>query len=113
MAKYEVAIIGDFQEVLNHLQQDIANSGVSMKLVDESDYRMGETKVAVRVYDKYYMRNGNRASLSLTVVGANRNIYISAIGAGGGSGIFVNFSLGAETEMVAIVQKSVGKLDVN
>ncbi|WP_228460198.1 DUF6054 family protein [Cytobacillus dafuensis] len=56
------------------------------------------------------MRNGNRASLSLTVVGDNRNIFISAIGAGGGSGVFLNFSLGAENDMVEIVKKSVEQM---
>ncbi|MHC0035322.1 DUF6054 family protein [Pseudoneobacillus sp. C159] len=111
MAKYEKSIIGQFEKVVNHLENDISNSGISMKLVDESNYTIGDTKIAVRVYDKYFMRNGNRASLSLTVVGNNNNIYISAIGAGGGQGVFLNFSLGAENNMVTIVQKSIEKLE--
>lgn len=111
MAKYEKTMIGQFDKVVNHLQNDISNSGISMNLVDESNYTIGETKIAVRVYDKYYMRNGNRASLSLTVVGTNENIYISAIGAGGGSGVLFNFSLGAESDMVAIVQRSLEKME--
>lgn len=82
--------------MVNHLQRDIGNSAISMNLVDESNYTIGETKIAVRVYDKYYMRNGNRASLNLTVVGYKGKNFISAIGAGGGSGVFLNFSLGAE-----------------
>ncbi|GAA0339462.1 hypothetical protein GCM10008967_32240 [Bacillus carboniphilus] len=110
MAKYEKTIIGEFEKVVNHLENDIRNSGISMNLVDESNYTMGETKVAVRVYDKYFMRNGNRTSLSLTVVGSDNNIFISAIGAGGGSGVFLNFSLGAEAEMVDIVQNSIEQL---
>ena len=59
---------------------------------------------AVRVYDKYFMRNGNRASLSLTVAGHGSDIFISAIGAGGGQGVIFNFSLGAEEELVDIVR---------
>ncbi|WP_227521594.1 DUF6054 family protein [Bacillus alkalisoli] len=86
------------------------NSGISMNLVDESDYATGDTKIAVRVYDKYYMRNGNRASLSLTVVGFEEKVYITAISAGGGSGVIFNFSLGAENDMVDIVQRSVEKM---
>ncbi|MDF2606829.1 MAG: hypothetical protein K0S34_1024 [Bacillales bacterium] len=111
MAKYETTIIGQFDEVVSHLENDISNSGMSMKLVDESNYTIGDTNVAVRVYDKYFMRNGNRASLSLTVVGNNSNIFISAIGAGGGQGIIFNFSLGAEDDMVAIVQKSIEQIE--
>lgn len=107
MAKYEMTIVGEFDKVVNCLEKDISNSGITMNLVDESNYTIGETKIAVRVYDKYFMRNGNRASLSLTVVGQNRDIFISAIGAGGGQGIIFNFSLGAESDMVAIVQNSI------
>ncbi len=110
MAKYEKTINGDFEKVVNQLQNDIGRNGISMNLVDESNYTIGDTKVAVRVYDKYFMRNGNRASLSLTVVGSNSEIYISAIGAGGGSGVFFNFSLGAEHDMVAIVENSIEQM---
>ncbi|WP_336881221.1 DUF6054 family protein [Priestia koreensis] len=106
MAKYEKAIIGQFDEVVERLDQDISNSGISMKLVDETNYTLGDAKVAVRVYDKYFMRNGNRASLSLTVVGHDQTVFVSAIGAGGGQGIFLNFSLGAEDDMVRIVRSS-------
>jgi hypothetical protein len=110
MAKYEKTITGQFEAVVDHLQEDICNSGLTMNLVDESNYTIGDTKVAVRVYDKYFMRNGNRASLSLTVAGHGDEIFISAIGAGGGQGIIFNFSLGAEDDMVAIVEESINQL---
>ena len=110
MAKYEKIITGNFEEVLNKLESDISNSGMSMNLVDESDYSCGDTKIAVRVYDKYFMRNGNRASLSLTIVGNGMDIFISAIGAGGGKGVIFNFSLGAEDDMVEIVKESINQM---
>lgn len=111
MAKYEKTIVGQFEEVVNHLQNDIGNSGISMNLVDESNYTVGDTKIAVRVYDKYFARNGSRASLSLTVAGYGSNIFISAIGAGGGKGVFFNFSLGAEDDMVDIVRGSIERYE--
>ncbi|HEX9027381.1 MAG TPA: DUF6054 family protein [Clostridium sp.] len=110
MAKYEKTIIGQFEEVVNRLHDDIGKSGITMNLVDESNYTCGDTNIAVRVYDKYFMRNNNRASLSLTVVSHGNDIFISAIGAGGGQGVFFNFSLGAEDDMVAVVQKSVERM---
>lgn len=110
MAKYEMTVIGQFEEVLNCLQDDIGNSAFTMNLVDESNYNSGDTNIAVRVYDKYFLRNGNRASLSLTVVGHNNYIFISAIGAGGGQGVFLNFSCGAEEDMVAVVKASVERM---
>jgi len=106
MAKYEKTISGQFEEVLHHLENDIGSSGITMNLVDESNYTYGDINIAVRVYDKYFIRNGNRASLNLTVVGKGSNIFVSAIGAGGGQGIIFNFSLGAEDNMVAVVERS-------
>jgi len=110
MAKYENTISGQFEKILNSLENDIEGSGISMNLVDKSDYTSRDTNIAVRVYDKYFMRNGNRASLSLTVVGNGSDIFISAIGSGGGQGILFNFSLGAEDDMVAVVEKSVERM---
>lgn len=110
MAKFEKTISGKFDTVVDQLQEDICNSGLTMNLVDESNCTIGDTRVAVRVFDKYFMRNGNRASLSLTVAGHGDEIFISAIGAGGGQGIIFNFSLGAEDDMVAIVEDSINKL---
>jgi len=109
MAKYEKTITGQFEAVVNSLQDDISNSGITMNLVDESNYISGDTNLAVRVYDKYFMRNGNRTSLILTVVGHGSDIFISAIGAG--QGVFFNFSLGAEDEMVAIVQDCIERME--
>jgi hypothetical protein len=111
MAKYEKTMTCQFDMVVNRLQEDIINSGITMNLVDESNYTIGDTSIAVRVYDKYFMRNGNRASLSLTVVGHGNDIFISAIGAGGGQGIIFNFSLGAESDMVAVVEESINRME--
>lgn len=111
MAKYETTIIGQFEEVLNRLDNDISKSAMTMNLVDESNYFFKDTKIAVRVYDKYFLRNGNRASLSLTVVGQGSEIFVSAIGAGGGQGIIFNFSLGAENNMVAVVRESIEQME--
>jgi len=111
MAKYEKSMTGQFEVVIDRLNKDIMNSGTSMNLVDESNYAIGDTNIAVRVYDKYFMRNGNRASLSLTVVGHGNEIFVSAIGAGGGQGILLNFSLGAESNMVKIVEASINRME--
>lgn len=62
-------------------------------------------------YDKMVInRNKNRTSLNVTVVGNGDDIFISAIGAGGGSGVIFNFSLGAEDDMVYVVEKSIKKM---
>jgi len=111
MAKYETQIKGNYEEVLSALHSEILNSAMSMNLVDESNLDSGSFKVGVRVYDKYFMRNGNRASLSLTVAGVGDDLMISAIGSGGGSGIIFNFSFGAEDDLVSIVANCIRRME--
>lgn len=110
MAKFEKRVSGNFEAIVDRLHGDIMQSGLSMNLVDRSDYRCGNTKAAVCIYDKYFMRNKNRASLSLTVVDSGSEIFISAIGAGGGAGVLFNFSWGAETELADVVADSVRRM---
>lgn len=112
MAKFERTVFGDFNQILKELDQTIMGSAMSMNLVDESSFRSGDVQVAVRVYDKYFMRNSSRASLSLTVVDEGSNIYVTAIGAGGGQGAIFNFSWGAESELVDIVRECLDRMNL-
>uniref|UniRef100_UPI0028A25304 DUF6054 family protein n=1 Tax=Anaerotignum sp. TaxID=2039241 RepID=UPI0028A25304 len=93
MAKYEKCVHGDFDKILEQLNEDIFKIGLSIELVDKSNYEYENVKVAIRVYDKYFMRNSSRASLNVTVIDSGGEVYISAIGAGGGKGAIFNFSL--------------------
>lgn len=110
MAKFEKLVWGEFTPIVTQLNEDILRSGLSMNLVDESNYESADVRIAVRVYDKYFMRNGNRASVSVTVVGSGREVFISAIGAGGGSGVIFNFSLGAESQLTEVVADSIRRM---
>ena len=110
MAKFEKTVVGDFNRIVHELDKAIMGSGVSMELVDENTYMTGEIQILVRVYDKYFMRNSSRASLSLTVVGNDDSVYISAIGAGGSQGVIFNFSWGAESELVDIVSNCLNQM---
>ena len=103
MAKYERHVKGSFSQINSRLKSAVTNSGASVNLVDSTFLKIGETSVNVSVYDKYYMRNSNRASLTLTVAGDENDVYVSAIGAGGGSGAVFNFSWGAESDFVETV----------
>lgn len=110
MAKFEKIINGEFESVVKEIDRCVMNNGLSMNLVDKSDYTLDETNIAVRVYDKYFMRNKSRASLSVTIVSQGDQILVTAIGAGGGQGVIFNFSLGAESEMVGIVSNCVNQM---
>lgn len=111
MSRYEKTFTGQFEAVVNYLQDDIDRSGITLNVVEEINYTLGDTNIAVRVYDKYFVKNGNRASLSLTVVGHGNDIFVSAVGAGGGQGAYLNFSLSGEDDMVSVVRESIRKFN--
>ena len=83
MAKYESKLQGNFDEFLNALENGILNGSASASYEDGSDYRDGGVRCAVRVYERYSMMGGNRVSLSVTVIGTETELFVSAITAGG------------------------------
>ena len=88
MAKYERAFTGDFDSALSRLERAVLNGSASASYEDGSDFRAGEVRCAVRVYERYSWTGGNRVSLSLTLVGRGRELFLSAITAGGSQAMF-------------------------
>jgi hypothetical protein len=110
MSKFEKTVKGDIQEISGKLDEDILNSAFSMSLVDQSYDSYGGCSLIVKVYDKYYMRNSSRASLTLTLFSKGDDVFISAIGSGGGTGALIRFDWGAEDNMTSIKEDSLYKM---
>lgn len=110
MAKFEFRTIGNFDEIVRALDRAILDSALTMRLVEESLIVCRGARVSVRVYDQYFMRNSSRAALTLSVVEADGEVAISAIGSGGGTGAIFNFSYGAESKMVGVVEDAVRQM---
>ena len=86
MAKFERALTGDFDTVLDRLHQGVLDGSMSASYEDGSDYAAGDVRCAVRVYERYSWSGGNRVSMSLTLVGRGRDLFLSAITSGGTPG---------------------------
>ncbi len=96
---------GIANQVADILLNEIQNSAMSCQLVDSNRRIIGEISYSLMVFDKYYMRNSSRASLSVSVIGYGDMVYVDAIGAGGGQGALFNFSWGAEEDFVGTVEQ--------
>lgn len=108
MAKYEKSLTGNFQEFLQYLQNKIENTGgVSVSFEDGSDYSMDDTRVAVRVYERYSMAGGNRVSLNITLVGKDNNLFISAITSGGSQALFFKINTYGEATFLEVLINAV------
>ena len=88
MAKLEKTITGDFDEILHRIEDGIINGSVSATLEDSSDFRIGDIRCSVRVFERYSVIGGNRVSLNVTLFGSGDAIHISAIASGGSQAVF-------------------------
>ena len=82
---------GSPHEIAVLLRSDIADSAVSCELAAEAE-RNG---VFMLVFEKYYMRNSSRASLSVLISEENGQTVVDAAASGGGQGSLFNFDWGA------------------
>ena len=88
MAKYERAFSGDFDSALSRLEQAVLNGSASASYEDGSDYRSGDFRCAVRVYERYSWTGGNRVSMNMTLVGRGQDLFLTAITSGGSQAMF-------------------------
>jgi len=104
MAKHESRFQGDFDELLNRINTEILKGSISASFEDGSDYRNGEFRCAVRVYERYSWMGGNRVSLNITLVGKGRDLFFTAITSGGSQALFFKINtLGEATFLQCVV----------
>ena len=94
---------GKGEEIAELLSREITDSGLSCELVDSVGRRVGDAKIYTMVFEKYYMRASNRASLTVVVFEEGGDVCVDAIGSGGGQGALFRFSWGAEEDFAALV----------
>ena len=85
MAIFEKTIRNkNFDKLLRKLEQEIPDSSWSADLEAGSDFKEGDARCSVRVFERYSMMGGNRLSLTLTMFqNGDSPIRLSAITAGG------------------------------
>jgi hypothetical protein len=89
MAKFETTVRGDFSQVLHKITDGIMNGSLTASLEDSSDFRSGDARCSVRVFERYSYMGSNRVSLSVTVFQNGTDpIKVSAITSGGSQAMF-------------------------
>ena len=99
MAKLEKRLSGDFDQILGKIECGVMNGSASATLEDASDFRVGEARCSVRVFERYSYTGGNRVSMSVTVFqGEDGVVHVSAITSGGSQAMFFKMNtLGEES----------------
>ena len=95
MAIFEKTIRNkNFDKLLRKLENEIPDSSWSADLEAGSDFKEGDARCSVRVFERYSMMGGNRLSLTLTMF----QVRLSAITAGGSQAVFFKVNtLGEES----------------
>ena len=89
MAKLERTLNGDYNSILKRITDGIMGGSVSASLEDSSDFRSGDARCSVRVFERYSYAGGNRVSLSVTLFqNGDDAIHLSAITSGGSQAMF-------------------------
>lgn len=89
MAKLERTLTGDFDTILNRIEDGIKGGSLSATMEGWSDFREQNSRCAVRVFERYSYMGGNRVSLNVTLFQyENGPIHLSAITAGGSQALF-------------------------
>ncbi len=103
MASLSMAGTGNAANIAELLAHEIQGSGMSVQMVDSIYRPVADGGVCIMVFEKYYWRASNRASLTVVVSGEGGSVYVDAIGSGGGQGPLFKFSWGAEEDFVGLV----------
>lgn len=107
MAKYEQRLKGNFNELLNWIHKDITNGSSSVSYEDGSDFELVDSRVAVRVYERYSMSGGNRVSMNVTIAGTGEELFVSAITSGGSQAVFFKLNTIGEETFLELCRESV------
>lgn len=88
MAKLVCSLNGNFDEILNNINDGILRGSVSASYEDGYDFNEDGVRCAVRVYERYSYFGNNRVSLNITLLQASGEIRICAVTSGGSQAMF-------------------------
>ena len=106
MAKIEQTLNVNFEQLLRRIEDGIQAGSASASLEDMSDFRSGDAKCSVRVFERYSYAGGNRVSLSVTLFQNDGGpVHLSAITSGGSQAMFFKFNtLGEEAFLDKLIE---------
>ncbi len=107
MAKLEQTLTGSFDRFVDHIHEGIISGSISASFEDGSDWQQGDTRVAVRVYERYSWIGSNPVSLSVTIVGQGERLFISAVTSGGSQAVFFKINTFGEQSFLSRLEQLV------
>ena len=106
MAKLEQTLSGDFETLVGKIEDGIKESSFSATMEDWSDFQEGNSRCAVRVFERYSYMGGNRVSLNVTLFQhGDGPIHLSAITSGGSQALLYKINTWGEEAFLDKLQE--------
>ena len=83
----------------HEVYETIVEGSLSGECVENYTLPSVNGKCVVMVFEKHFMRNSSRASLTVTVDNLSGRTRISSVGSGGGNGMLFGFDWGAADDL--------------
>lgn len=96
MAKLEHTLQGNFDELLQRIENGVLNASYTASLEEQSDFYEGNARCSVRVFERYSYTGGNRVSMSVTLFQSGEIIHLTAITSGGSQAMFFKLNTWGE-----------------
>lgn len=110
MAKIEKIVHGDFDTILDTIHRAVLKKSSTSSCEEGSDFKRGDFRCAVRVYERYSITGGNRVSMAVTLVGGNGEYYLSAITSGGSQAIFFKMNTFGEEAFLETISNAIDNM---
>ena len=105
MAKLVKEINAEFYGVLNTIEQGIQDSSISSTLEDSCDFKSGNSKCSVRVFERYSYMGGNRVSMNVTLYQEGDGpVHLCAITSGGSQAVLFKINTIGESSFLAVLE---------
>lgn len=104
MARLSMQGRGNHEILREVLIEEVQKRSSSVELLEAVTRQMGDVTVHILVFEKFYMRSSNWASLSVIISAEKDVLTVDAMGSGGGQGLIFNLSWGAEEDFVSVVE---------
>ncbi|MCL2559583.1 MAG: DUF6054 family protein [Turicibacter sp.] len=97
---YGVAVgKGDVAEISKYLTEGL--EGLHTSSVYKNVSKIGDEDVVLQIFERYYHRNKERASLTVLISGKDDEVRVEVAASGGGGGMLFRISLGAHDDFAS------------
>ncbi len=111
LAKLDLQLNGDFDQILVDLDKVILSESMSAHLEGSSDFHLADTRCSVRVYERYSYLGQNRVSMNITLFQSHEEILLSIISSGGSQAVFFKINTFGEEYFLDTIRPLLKKYD--